>query len=122
MRPGTNAIEAAKAAKGGNPLSIRDDLPDLIARGDQSLTKAEKDLLKWLGLFARVRTPGRFMLRIRMPNGFATSEQLRAIAELSRRLGNSIVDLTTRQQVEIRGFTIETVPEIWEKLRTVDLH
>jgi ferredoxin-nitrite reductase len=61
------------------------------------------------------------MMRIRMPNGFAKSEQLRAIAELSRRLGNSVVDITTRQQVELRGFTLDTVPEIWEKLRGVDL-
>jgi ferredoxin-nitrite reductase len=61
-------------------------------------------------------------MRIRMPNGFATSEQLRAIAELSRRVGNSVLDLTTRQQVELRGFTMDTVPEIWETLRTVDLH
>jgi ferredoxin-nitrite reductase len=62
------------------------------------------------------------MLRIRMPNGFATSAQFRAIAELSERLGNCIVDLTTRQQVELRGFTLETVPEIFERLRRVDLH
>ena len=122
MRQGTNAVEEAKAAYGGDALRIRDELSAMIQRGFDSLTKVEKDLLKWVGVFARVRTPGRFMMRIRMPNGFATSEQLRAIAEVSRRFGNSIMDLTTRQQVEIRGFTIETVPEIWETLRTVDLH
>jgi ferredoxin-nitrite reductase len=122
MRQGTNAIEEAKVACGGDALRIRDELPAMIQRGFDSLTKVEKDLLKWVGVFARVRTPGRFMMRIRMPNGFATSEQLRAIAEVSRRFGNSVMDLTTRQQVEIRGFTIDTVPEIWEKLRSVDLH
>ncbi len=121
MRHG-NAIEAAKASKGGDPLQIREELPDLIARGFAALTKTEKDLLKWIGVFARVRTPGKFMLRIRMPNGFATSAQFRAIAELSQRLGNCLVDLTTRQQVELRGFTLETVPEIFERLRHVDLH
>ena len=120
--PHGNAVEAAKAAKGGDPLRIRDELPDLIARGPESLTKVEKDLLKWLGVFARVRTPGKFMLRIRMPNGFATSGQFKAIAELSERLGNCILDFTTRQQVELRGFTLETVPEIFERLRQVDLH
>jgi ferredoxin-nitrite reductase len=122
MRQGTNAIEEAKTARGGDALRIRDDLPAMIDRGFDALTKMEKDLLKWVGVFARVRTPGRFMMRIRMPNGFATSEQLRAIAGLSRQFGNSVLDLTTRQQVELRGFTLETVPEIWEKLRAVDLH
>ena len=62
------------------------------------------------------------MLRIRMPNGFAASEQFRAIAELSRRLGNGLVDITTRQQIELRGFAIGSVPEIWERLRGVNLH
>jgi ferredoxin-nitrite reductase len=121
MRHG-NAIEAAKASRGGDALRIREELPDLVARGAAALTKTEKDLLKWIGVFARVRTPGKFMLRIRMPNGFATSAQFRVIAELSQRLGNYIVDLTTRQQVELRGFTLETVPEIFERLRRVDLH
>jgi ferredoxin-nitrite reductase len=117
-----NAVETTKASKGGDPLRIRDDLPHIIARGAAALTKAEKDLLKWIGVFARARTPGKFMLRIRMPNGFATSAQLVAIAELSKSLGNCIVDLTTRQQVELRGFTLESVPDIFERLRRVDLH
>src|SRR5437588_3411897 len=121
MRIGTNAIEATKASKGGDALTIRDELPELIARGYDALKKTDKDLLKWLGVFARVRTPGRFMLRIRMPNGFATSMQLGAIAELSRRLGNGILDITTRQQIQLRGFALDAIPEIWERLRGVDL-
>src|SRR5207248_5585003 len=121
MRTGTNAIEATKASKGGDALTIRDELPELIARGYDALKKTDKDLLKWLGVFARARTPGRFMLRIRMPNGFATSEQLRAIADLSTRFGNSVLDLTTRQQIELRGFTLDSVEEIWERLRRVNL-
>jgi ferredoxin-nitrite reductase len=121
MRQGTNAIEAAKASLGGDPLRIRDAVPAIVAGGFDRLTKTEKELLKWLGLFARARTPGRFMLRIRMPNGFATSEQLHAIADLSTRFGNSVLDLTTRQQIELRGFTLDTVAEIWDRLRSVNL-
>ncbi len=120
--PAGNAVESYKAAIGGDGLAIRDQLPQIIARGYEALTPAEKELLKWVGVFFRKPTPGRFMMRIRMPNGFTTSRQLRAIAELSRRLGNGVVDLTTRQQIELRGFTLESVPEIWEKLRGVDLH
>ncbi len=118
----TNAVEGYKASMGGDGLRILEDLPQIIARGADSLTPAEKELLKWLGVFYRRPTPGKFMMRIRMPNGFARGEQLRAIAELSRRLGNRVVDITTRQQVELRGFTLDSVPEIWEKLRGVDLH
>src|SRR5467141_4669102 len=117
----TNAVEGYKASMNGDGLRILEHLPQIIERAAEALTPAEKELLKWIGVFFRKPTPGKFMMRIRMPNGFARSEQLRAIAELSRRLGNSVVDITTRQQIELRGFTLDTVPEIFEKLRGVDL-
>jgi ferredoxin-nitrite reductase len=122
VRPGTNAIEACKASKDGDGLRIREDLASLIEKGHESLTTAEKDLLKWVGVFFRKPTPGRFMMRVRMPNGFTNSSQLRAIADLSLRLGNCVLDITTRQQIQLRGFPLGSVPEIWEKLRGVDLH
>ncbi|HEV2195595.1 MAG TPA: hypothetical protein VGR55_08435 [Candidatus Acidoferrum sp.] len=117
----SNTVEGYKASMCGDGLRILEQLPQIMERGADALSPAEKELLKWLGVFYRRPTPGKFMMRIRMPNGFARSEQLRAIAELSRRLGNQVVDITTRQQIELRGFTLETVPEIWEKLRGVDL-
>ncbi|HYL82804.1 MAG TPA: ferredoxin--nitrite reductase [Candidatus Angelobacter sp.] len=116
-----NAVEGYKASVNGDGLRILEQIPQLIERGPEALTPAEKELLKWVGVFYRRPTPGKFMMRIRMPNGFAKVGQLRAIAELSRRLGNGVVDITTRQQMELRGFTLDSVPEIWEKLRGVDL-
>ena len=83
-----NAVEGYKQSKGGDGLRIREDLPGLVSQGWTSLTKADKELLKWVGIFFRNPTPGKFMMRLRMPNGFATARQLRAIADLSRRLGN----------------------------------
>ncbi|PYR86511.1 MAG: hypothetical protein DMG18_02435 [Acidobacteria bacterium] len=121
MRPGSNPIEEYKQTKHGNPLLIREDLPGLINDGWEALSPGDKELLKWIGVFFRKPTPGKFMMRIRMPNGFATSTQLAAIADLSKRLGNGAVDITTRQQIELRGYTLETVPEIFERLRGVDL-
>lgn len=121
IAPAGNAVEGYKASVSGDGLRIREQLPQIIERGVESLTPAEKELLKWVGVFYRRPTPGKLMMRIRMPNGFASSVQLRAIAELSRRLGNGVVDITTRQQMELRGFTLDSVPEIWEKLGGVDL-
>jgi len=118
---GINAVEGYKASMNGDGLRIREHLPQIIERGAEALTPAEKELLKWIGVFFRKPTPGKFMMRIRMPNGFTRSAQLRAIAELSRRLGNSVLDITTRQQIELRGFTLDGVPAIFEKLRGVDL-
>src|SRR5579871_971358 len=117
-----NSVENLKSSMWWNPLRVRENLPDMIGRGAESLSPADKDLLKWVGVFFRKPTPGHFMMRVRMPNGFATSEQLRAIAEISQRIGNGLLDITTRQQIELRGFTLDTVPRIWEQLRGVDLN
>ena len=122
MRAGNNSIETCKAMKDGDGLRIREDLPRVVEQGYESLTQEQKQLLKWVGVFFREPTPGRFMMRIRMPNGFTNSEQLRAIADVSRQLGNKVLDITTRQQMELRGFAIEDVQKIWEKLRSVHLH
>jgi ferredoxin-nitrite reductase len=122
MRKGSNAVERTKASVGGDGLQVRARLPELIGRGFESLTTQEKDLLKWVGVFFRKPTPGKLMMRIRMPNGFSSSGQLRAIADLSRRLGNCVLDISTRQQVQLRGFELGSVTEIWEKLRGVNLH
>jgi ferredoxin-nitrite reductase len=122
MRNGSNAVEATKASVGADGLRVREQLPELLVRGYESLTTSEKDLLKWLGVFFRKPTPGKFMMRIRMPNGFTSSSQLRAIADLSRRLGNCVLDITTRQQIQLRAFELGSVTEIWEKLRGVNLH
>jgi ferredoxin-nitrite reductase len=121
VRPGTNAVEGYKSDRIGNALTIREDLPAIIAGGHESLTSAEKDLLKWLGVFFRKPTPGKFMMRVRMPNGITHAREIRAIADLSRRLGNGVVDITTRQQIQLRGFMLASLPEIWEKVRGVDL-
>jgi ferredoxin-nitrite reductase len=121
-RTSSNVIEGYKAALGGNGLRILEEFPEIARRGVESLTPREKELLKWVGVFFRKPTPGQFMMRIRMANGFTTSQQLRSIAELSGRLGNNVLDITTRQQIQLRGFVLESVPEIWEKLRDVDLH
>ena len=116
-----NAVEGYKGLMDGDGLRILEHLPQIIERGAERLTAAEKELLKWVGVFYRRPTPGKFMMRIRMPNGFVSSQQLRTIAELSRRIGNSVLDITTRQQIELRGFSLDSVPVIWEKFQGVDL-
>lgn len=121
ISPGSNAIEGYKFSVGGDGLRILEHLPEIMERGAEWLTPAERELLKWVGVFYRRPTPGKFMMRIRMPNGFVRSEQLRTIGELSRRLGNSVLDITTRQQIELRGFVLESIPAIWERLRGVNL-
>ena len=114
-----NKIERIKQEKDG--LDVSDDLDTFARDGWERISESDRERLKWLGVFFRRQTPGRFMMRLRMPNGITNASQLRAISELSRECGTGFVDITTRQQIQLRGFAIGDVPRIWERLRAVEL-
>jgi ferredoxin-nitrite reductase len=114
-----NKIEEYKKEKDG--LDILHDLPRYAADGWQAISDGDKERLKWAGVFFRRQTPGHFMMRLRIPNGIMSAPQLRTIGEISTEYGKGFADLTTRQQIQLRWFTINDVPEIWERLNAVDL-
>ncbi len=114
-----NKVEAMKSVKDG--LEVLQDIPEYAAAGWESIPVEERDRLKWAGVFFRRQTPGRFMMRVRMTNGFSNSDQFRALADISDGYGKSFGDLTTRQQMQLREFGIDDVPVIWELLRKVGL-
>ena len=114
-----NRIEAYKEEKNG--LDVRDDLPRYASEGWETISDRDKELFKWLGVFFRRQTPGRFMMRLRIPNGISNSAQFRAIAGISSDFGKDFADLTTRQQIQLRWFQIDEVQEIWDRLEAVGL-
>jgi ferredoxin-nitrite reductase len=114
-----NKIEEYKKEKDG--LDILHDVPRYAGEGWQSITDGDRERLKWAGIFFRRQTPGHFMMRLRIPNGILTAIQLRTLGEISTEYGKGFADLTTRQQIQLRWFTIDDVPAIWERLHGVDL-
>ena len=114
-----NKIEAYKKEKAG--LDILDDIARYASQGWEKITDGDKERLKWAGIFFRRQTPGRFMMRLRFANGLMNAPQLRTIGTISRDFGKGFADITTRQQMQLREFTINDVPEIWRRLRAVDL-
>jgi len=114
-----NRTELLKKEKDG--LDVLQDVSRYAQQGWEAISEGDRERLKWVGVFFRRRTPGRFMMRIRIPNGLSNSAQFRALAGISQEFGRGFVDLTTRQQVQLRWFSIEQVPEIWARLRAVGL-
>ena len=114
-----NKIEAIKSEKDG--LDILRDIPAFARHGWQAISPPDRDRLKWAGIFFRRQTPGRFMMRVRITNGIANSDQFRALAGISHDYGAGFADLTTRQQVQLRDFTIAQAPDIWARLDAVGL-
>ncbi len=120
--PQPHVIEQYKAEKNG--LDVHADLPHFAKYGYESIGKGDIERLKWWGVFLRRQSegePGFFMMRIRIPGGIATSEQIRCIGEITGELGRGIADITTRQQLQTRWIRIEDVPEILERFWKVGL-
>jgi sulfite reductase (ferredoxin) len=63
-----------------------------------------------------------FMVRIRIPNGFLQSRQLRTIADLTTRYARGIADITVRQNIQLHWITIEALPEVLDELWRVGLN
>jgi ferredoxin-nitrite reductase len=114
-----NKIEEYKAEKDG--LDVLQEVETFAQQGWEAIPEGDRERLKWVGVFFRRQTPGHFMMRIRIPNGISNSAQLRTIAEISGEFGKGFADITTRQQIQLRWFQIEQVPEIWARLRDVGL-
>ncbi len=116
-----NKVEQAKAGFCGLDLAPR--LRELSAAGWESLDEATLTIhLKWLGIFFRPVTPGRFMLRLRLPNGVIHADQLDVLAEAVDRCGShGSADITTRQNIQLRGLLLEDMPPLMAALERVGL-
>jgi ferredoxin-nitrite reductase len=109
-----NKIEKIKQEKDG--LDIKKDLLRFAETGWEEISEDDIQRLKWYGLFLRNPTPGHFMLRVRIPNGQSFSYQIKVLAQIAEGFGNGVIDVTTRQQIQIRHLKIDNIPEVFELL------
>ncbi|MCL2933326.1 MAG: ferredoxin--nitrite reductase [Trichodesmium sp. MAG_R03] len=116
-----NSFEKFKAEKDG--LAVKTEIENFAKIGWEAIDKTDRNhRLKWLGVFFRPVTPGKFMLRMRMPNGILTSKQMGVLAEIVQRYGNDgSADITTRQNLQLRGIAIEDIPDIFNKFEKAGL-
>ena len=132
-----NANERFKAED--DPLNVRARIEQVYSRqGFDAIPHDDlRGRFRWWGLYTQ-RRPGidggrtaslepheledrYFMLRVRVDGGALTTEQLRAIGEVSTRYARDTADLTDRQNVQLHWVRIEDVPAIWERLEAVGL-
>src|SRR5918996_2338485 len=114
-----NPVERLKREK--SPLGILDELPALIAAGYEQVAEEDLVRLKWWGLYHDKPKIGTFMLRIKLPGGRATPEQLRTIGRVSNRFGRGEGELSTRQNVQLHYLELGSLPETLAELKRAGL-
>jgi sulfite reductase (NADPH) hemoprotein beta-component len=71
------------------------------------------------GLYVQIHAP---MLRVAIPYGLMSSQQVRKVAEVSRNYDKGYVHFTTRQNFQLNWPALETVPDILSELASVQMH
>jgi sulfite reductase beta subunit-like hemoprotein len=114
-----NSVERLKREK--SPLGMLDELPALIAAGYERVPEEDIVRLKWWGLYHDKPKVGTFMLRVKVPGGIVSPEQLRAIGEISNVHGRGEGELTTRQNVQLHYLELKALPDVFERLHAAGL-
>lgn len=114
-----NKVEEIKKAKDG--LDVWPDILRYSRLGYSAITPDDMARLRWYGIYEQVPKNGHFMMRVKIPGGDVSAAQWRVMGEIARDYGNDIADITTRQNIQFHWLTIETIPSVIEKLRSVHL-
>jgi ferredoxin-nitrite reductase len=114
-----NTIEQIKAEKDG--LEIVKELPAFAHQGWETIAAGDLERLKWAGVFFRKHTPGFFMMRVRITNGITDATQLQTPAGIAAEFGRGRLDITTRQQIQLRWLRIDDIPTVLARLAEVGL-
>ena len=131
----TKAQKAERLKREKNPWAAFDEIRRFAAQGRGSVLPEWAGLyFKWWGIYTQGDGLGAlggaggegnateyFMLRIPISNGILTSAQAGAIADIARRHGRNLADVTVRQAIQLHWLSIESIPEIIERLDAVGL-
>ena len=126
-------IERLKREK--NPWEAFDEVRAFARQGRASVVPEwASAYFKWWGIYTQGDGAGvtggkggeglasdYFMMRIGIPNGIVSSEQLRVIGSLTRKYARNLADITVRQNIQLHWLTIESLPEVVDALNAVGL-
>jgi sulfite reductase (ferredoxin) len=120
-------------------LNVRSRIETIYSkRGFDSIDPADlRGRMRWWGLYTQ-RRPGidggrtavlepeelddrYFMLRVRIDGGALTTEQLRALGEISQIYARDTADVTDRQNIQLHWIEIESMPAIWARLESLGM-
>lgn len=101
-------------------MSVYKELQSISSSGLENLNEEDVSFfLKCFGAF--LKKDGKFMLRLRIPGGQLSMMQAARIGELSKAYGEDYIDITTRQQIEMRYIKLENLYRVIKGLDEVGI-
>ncbi|MEG9435116.1 NirA family protein [Edaphobacter sp. HDX4] len=103
-----------------NPLDIWDKILQ-YSNQDRFPNDEDRFRLKYFGLFHVAPAQDSFMLRLRMPGGVLNSHQMRGLACIAEQYGLGRADLTTRSNMQLRGFAPRHIVSVLQEIQALGL-
>jgi ferredoxin-nitrite reductase len=114
-----NYIERLKRDR--PPLNVRDELPELIARGYEDIPEEDIVRLYWWALAHDKPKVGTFMVRIKVAGGLVTPAQAGALARIATQYGRDEAELTTRQGIQLHWVELAKLPSVLAEIEAAGL-
>jgi sulfite reductase (ferredoxin) len=125
----TKAQKAERLKREKNPWEHLDEIREFARQGFESIPPEWNMYFRWWGVYTQGDGHGvtggtggegkavpYLMARIKLANGQLFSHQLRTIADLTEEHARGIADITVRQNIQLHWVTIESLPEVFERL------
>ena len=103
-----------------NPLALWDKLLQ-YSNQNQPPTEDDRFRIKYFGLFHVAPAQDSFMLRLRIPGGILTTHRLRGLAQMAQDWGSGRADLTTRSNLQIRGFQPKDILRVLDHVQSLGM-
>jgi len=101
-----------------------DAFPEILRKSKLGLPPEGGDLFrfKYNGLFWLAPVEDGYMCRLRIPGGFISADQLRALGEIASDLASGFLQVTTRNNFQIRVIPPENTVELIRRVIECGLH
>jgi sulfite reductase (ferredoxin) len=130
----TKAQKAERLKREKNPWHALEEIRRFARDGRASIPEEWNTYFRWWGIYTQGDglgvTGGKggegkateyFMLRVPLPNGILRVDQARVLADIARRHGRNLADITVRQNIQYHWLTVESLPEILSSLDAIGL-
>jgi sulfite reductase (ferredoxin) len=131
----TKAQKSERLKLAQNPWEGWDKVREYAKQGRDSVPPEWANLyFKWWGIYTQgdgvgvtggANGEGKatefFMMRIGMPNGLLTAHQARVIGAIAKKHGRDLVDITTRQNIQLHWLTLNDLVEIVDALTEIGM-
>jgi ferredoxin-nitrite reductase len=96
------------------------DFRDIAARPFEDIKTNEIGMFKWTGIYHQLQK-GFFMMRVRIPGGLITAEQLEKMGEIAEVYGQDEICITTRQTFQYHWLRKDDIYKVLEDLKKVGI-